>query len=58
MSSASSWSALAEACERLADEYDPGRVRVSKRVHGLSVVAGIDAPQFAVFEPVTPRVIA
>lgn len=55
MASASSLSALAAACDRLAGEYDSGRVRVSKRVYGLSVVAGIDVPQFAVFGPVMRR---
>lgn len=55
MSAASSWSALEAACDRLADEYDPGRVYVSKRVRGLSQVPGIYAPQFAVFEPVMRR---
>jgi hypothetical protein len=49
------WDILVTACERLAQRYDPGRVRASERRRGLWIVAGIDAPQFALFEPVMRR---
>jgi hypothetical protein len=46
---------LVTVCERLAEKYDPGHVKASQRWRGLWVVAGIEAPQFAVFEPVMRR---
>ena len=49
------WDNLYTTCERLAEKYDPGRVKPAKRLRGLWIVAGIEAPQFAVFEPVMRR---
>ena len=49
------WDNLVTVCERLAKKYDPGRVTASERRRGFWLVAGIEAPQFAVFEPVMRR---
>jgi hypothetical protein len=46
---------LVTACERLAQRYDPEHVRASERWRGAWIVAGIDAPKFAVLEPVMRR---
>lgn len=55
MTQDSRWNDLSATCERLAEEYDPGRVKRVERLRGLWIVAGIEAPQFAVFEPVMRR---
>lgn len=55
MSGASGWDSLVTTCDRLAEVYDPGRVRPAQQWAGLWVVAGICAPQFAIFEPVLRR---
>jgi hypothetical protein len=49
------WDNLYTTCERLAEKYDPGRVRPAERLRGLWIVAGIEAPQFALFEPIMRR---
>ena len=49
------WDILVTTCEHLAETYDPGRVSASERWRGTWIVAGIDAPQFAIFEPVMRR---
>lgn len=49
------WDILITTCDRLGEQYDPRRVRAAERWRGFWVVAGIEAPQFAVFEPVMRR---
>ena len=49
------WETLVSVCEQLAAEYDPGRIHAAVRWRGLWMVGGIEAPQFAIFEPVMRR---
>ena len=49
------WDILLTTSKKLADSYDPGRVRAAERWRGRWVVAGIEAGQFGLWVPVMRR---